>query len=482
MATTPIVARDGADTLLGRKLAPLIQSHPGKSGIVPLAQGLDAFAARAALADAAERTLDVQYYIWHTDISGCLLFDALRRAADRGVRVRLLLDDNNTAGMDEVLADLASHRNIDVRLFNPFFSRRWRLLCYLTDFSRLNRRMHNKSFTADDQVTIIGGRNIGDEYFGAGNEVQFIDLDVMAIGDVVHDVTRDFDRYWSYSSARPIERLLGTRRPRAARLHSDSPGAVEEAQRFLDAVSRDPLVQEMLEGRLPFEWATVRMVSDDPAKIRGRANDAELLWSRLTRMMKQPAHQLELLSAYFVPGKRGVEHFTELARRGVRVTVLTNSLEATDVAAVHAGYAKRRKPLLEAGVALFELKRKDAPRTPKRRGRGGSSDSSLHAKTSAIDRSVAFVGSFNFDPRSVRLNTELAFVIESPALAAALADQVTGPLADRSYKVRLGPGGSLEWVDRSEGNEIVHDHEPGASLWRRLCVAVLSLLPIEWLL
>ncbi len=183
-----------------------------------------------------------------------------------------------------------------------------------------------------------------------------------------------------------------------------------------------------------------------------------------------------------MPGKQGVDHFAELARGGVRVTILTNSLEATDVAAVHAGYAKRRKPLLEAGITLFELKRMAAPSTPKRRGRGGSSDSSLHAKTFAIDRSVAFVGSFNFDPRSIRLNTELAFVIDSPALATALADQVIGPLADQSYRVRLGPGGRLQWVERVDGKEVVHEREPGASLWRRLTVAVLSLLPIEWLL
>jgi putative cardiolipin synthase len=238
----------------------------------------------------------------------------------------------------------------------------------------------------------------------------------------------------------------------------------------------------MLEGRLPFEWANVNMVSDDPSKVRGRVRDAELLWTRLKRMLKEPAEELELVSAYFVPGKQGVDHFVGMARGGVKVTVLTNALEATDVAAVHAGYARRRKPLLEAGITLFELKRMAAPSAPKRRGRGGSSDSSLHAKTSAIDRSVAFVGSFNFDPRSVRLNTELAFVIDSPALATALADQVIGPLAGRSYEVRLGPHGALQWVDRVDGQEVVHNREPGASLWRRLTVAVLSVLPIEWLL
>ena len=271
------------------------------------------------------------------------LFDALRRAADRGVRVRLLLDDNNTAGMDPVLAELSSHRNIDVRLFNPFWSRRWRLLGYLTDFSRLNRRMHNKSFTADDQVTIIGGRNVGDEYFGAGDEVQFVDLDVMAIGDVVHEVTQDFNRYWSYASARPIERLLRTGGGTTRQVHPDAAHTKKQAERFLEAASGDPFVREMLEGRLSFEWANVCMVSDDPSKVRGRVRDAELLWTRLKRIVKEPAEELELVSAYFVPGKQGVDHFAEFARGGVRVTVLTNALEATDVAAVHAGYAKRRE-------------------------------------------------------------------------------------------------------------------------------------------
>ena len=369
-----------------------------------------------------------------------------------------------------------------MRLFNPFWSRRWRLLCYLTDFSRLNRRMHNKSFTVDDQVTIIGGRNIGDEYFGVGDEVQFIDLDVMAIGDVVHEVTQDFNRYWSYGSARPIERLLRKAGGATPQARNGTTRPSEQAERFLEAVSRDPVVREMLEGRLPFEWANVNMVSDDPSKVRGRVRDAELLWTRLKRMLKEPAEELELVSAYFVPGRQGVDHFVGMARGGVKVTVLTNALEATDVAAVHAGYAKRRRPLLEAGITLFELKRMAAPSPPRRRGRGGSSDSSLHAKTSAIDRSVAFVGSFNFDPRSVRLNTELAFVIDSPALATALADQVIGPLADQSYQVRLGPGGALQWVDRIDGKEVVHNREPGASLWRRLTVSMLSVLPIEWLL
>jgi len=241
-------------------------------------------------------------------------------------------------------------------------------------------------------------------------------------------------------------------------------------------------VRELLEQRLRFEWADVRMVSDDPSKGEGRAKPGELLWSRLIRMMKPPAHELELVSAYFVPGEGGVDQFVRMARRGVKVAILTNSLEATDVAAVHAGYAKRRKPLLEAGVTLFELKRTATRARPRSHGPGGSSASSLHAKTFEVDRSLAFVGSFNFDPRSARLNTELGFLIESSTLAATLGDAINRELAERSYQVRLGPAGRLQWVDQVEGKEVVYEREPGAGFWRRLTVAMLSRLPIEWLL
>ncbi|HTN66176.1 MAG TPA: phospholipase D family protein, partial [Burkholderiaceae bacterium] len=351
---------NNADTRLGKSVAPLVQVHPGVSGVVALRDGRAAFAARALLADAAERTLDVQYYIWHRDMSGTLLFEALRRAADRGVRVRLLLDDNNTGGLDSVLAALDAHPNIEVRLFNPFRIRRWRALGYLTDFARLNRRMHNKSFTADDQVAIIGGRNVGDEYFGAGQDVLFVDLDVLAIGPVVKDVSRDFESYWNSASSYPAQRVLPGADPAAmpALAAAASRIAVDPTARaYIDALAEQPFVRDLLAHRLPFEWAATTMVSDDPAKGLGRAAQDELLVARLRRILKMPARELELVSPYFVPGAAGVEYFAALARRGVAITVLTNSLEATDVVAVHAGYAKRRKPLLEAGVRLFEMKR-----------------------------------------------------------------------------------------------------------------------------
>ena len=478
-------ASDTADTRLGRAVSGLARAHARLSGVVALPDGRDAFAARARLADAAERTLDVQYYIWRNDTSGTLLLDALRRAADRGVRVRLLLDDNNTVRMDELLAALDTHPNIEVRLFNPFAARRWRRLGFLTDFSRLNRRMHNKSFTADNQVTIIGGRNVGDEYFDADADLRFVDLDVLTVGPVVRDVSGDFDRYWASDSAYPIDRLVA--RPPPQTLAALEAAAVQTAyapaaQAYVQAIAGQPFMRALLEQRLPFEWAVVHMVSDDPSKGLGKADDEELMWSRLKLVMRRPQHEMVLISPYFVPGEEGTRFFTDLARAGVAITVVTNSLESTDVVAVHAGYAKRRRALLEAGVRLYETKR--APGRPERERRlgGSSSASSLHAKTFALDGARAFVGSFNFDPRSARLNTELGFVIDSPAVARAISHDFASSLARRAYEVGLGATGALQWIEQRDDATLVHDVEPGTDLWQRLGVSLLSLLPIDWLL
>jgi putative cardiolipin synthase len=483
--TRSVTVRATTDTRLGLAVDSIVAAHPTRSGIVPLADGRDAFAARALLAAAADRTLDIQYYIWHADMSGMLLFEALLRAADRGVRVRLLLDDNNTAGMDTILAALDSHPNIEVRLFNPFVRRRWRYLDYLTDFSRLNRRMHNKSFTADNQVTIIGGRNVGDEYFGAGQGPLFVDLDVMAIGPVVNDVSTDFDRYWASASSYPAASVLAPASSAGIADITDSVAHLERdpaAVAYVQALARQPFVRDLLSRTLDFEWAATKMVSDDPAKGLGRAASGGLLTDRLRQAIGAPTSELELVSPYFVPGSDGVDAFAAMAGRGVKVTVLTNSLEATDVAAVHAGYAKRRKPLLEAGVKLFEMKREVSSASTRARGITGSSGSSLHAKTFSVDRSRVFVGSFNFDPRSERLNTEMGFVIDSPELAQRIADNFANEIPERSYEVRLSKSRKLQWMERSDSGAIVHDVEPGTTFLERAMVAVLSVLPIEWLL
>ncbi len=479
------VLRDTADTRLGRSIEPLVGARPGQAGIVALAQGRDAFAARSLLADAADKTLDVQYYIWHADMSGTLLFEALHRAADRGVRVRLLLDDNNTVGLDALLAALDAHADIEVRLFNPFMHRRWRALGYLTDFPRLNRRMHNKSFTADNQVTIVGGRNVGDEYFGAGQAPLFVDLDVMAVGPVVDEVSQDFDRYWASASAYPAARMLPAAEPASLSALAEAASLVERdpaAREYMEAIRSLPFVHALLDGSLPLAWATTHLVSDDPAKGLGRAAPESLLPQRFAAILGVPAKEIDLVSPYFVPTAAGVAYFADLARRGVKVRVLTNSLEATDVAAVHAGYAKRRRALLEAGVELFEMKRMALTPLARDHGLTGSSGTSLHAKTFAVDGARVFVGSFNFDPRSVQLNTEMGVVIDSPVMARQVAQAFESAVPQTAYRVRLGTGGELQWVEQRDGGQVVHDTEPGAGFWLRATLAVLARLPIEWLL
>jgi putative cardiolipin synthase len=476
---------DTGSTRLGRAISPLVQAHPGTSGIYPLAHARDAFTARVRLAQAAERTLDLQYYIWNRDMTGTLLFRAVQAAADRGVRVRLLLDDNNTSGLDRTLAAIDSHPKIEVRLFNPFVIRKPRI-GYLIDFARANRRMHNKSFTADNQATIIGGRNVGDEYFEATEGPLFLDLDVLAVGQVVTEVSRDFDRYWASDSSYPADRLLPPVEPDEIEELAAAALEVErhpEAVDYMTALRSSGFDRELAEKRLPLEWTATQMVSDDPAKGLGRAAAEILFPEQLKATLGQPSRRLDLVAAYLVPTAAGVDWFVSMARRGVEVRVLTNALEATDSPLVHAGYAKRRKPLLEAGIKLFELRRL-SPRPSRDRspGRSGSSDSSLHAKTFAVDGSRVFIGSFNFDPRSRELNTELGFVIDSPALARRIESAFESAIPAMSYEVHLSEAGRLYWTELRGRSSVRHDTEPGTSSWGRAGVRLLSLLPIEWLL
>lgn len=484
--TTSRALLDTADTRLGRAITPLVEAHPGLCGIYSLADSRDAFAARALLAEVAERTLDVQYYIWQKDMTGTLLFEALHAAADRGVRVRFLLDDNTTQGLDPTLAALDSHPNIEVRMFNPFVIRKPRI-GYVTDFSRANRRMHNKSFTVDNQVTIIGGRNIGDEYFGAATEGSlFVDLDVVAVGPVVTEVSKDFDRYWASPSSYPLDRIVHSVEPARIADVAEAAARVEHdpaALAYTNAIRDSPVIRAVVERRLDFEWAVTRMISDDPAKGLGRAPSEELFHHQLTRIIGDPASDLELVAPYLVPGETGTDSFVSMARRGVKVKILTNSLQASDVPAVYSGFAKRRKPLLEAGITLYEMRRL-SPDAGERELTGpfGSSGSSLHAKTFSVDRSRFFVGSFNFDPRSRKLNTELGFVIDSPALAQRIEAAFHDSIPANSYQVHLSNTGQLYWTEHRDGRVLRYDSEPGASRWLRTGVWFLSLLPIEWLL
>ncbi len=479
-------ASDDHATRLGRAVAPEAARHEGLSGIHPLDNSLDAFAARYTLAGVAERTLDVQYYIWEDDMSGRLLFGALLAAASRGVRVRILLDDNNTPGMDGILMLLDAHPNIDVRLFNPFSFRRLRFLGYLTDFARLNRRMHNKSFTVDGEVSIVGGRNIGDAYFGAGDQPLFTDLDVMATGPVVADVCDDFQRYWESAAVAPLSRVLEVNEGEISRRVQLPPDWLENpmAQRYLERLRTSRFVAQLESGELNMLWAKTRLLSDDPRKGEGKVRLRGLLGVRLMRVVGEPREQFDIISPYFVPTRSGVAHLLTLVRKGVRIAILTNSLAANDVAMVHAGYARWRKKLLRHGVALYELKpqQHSGRATPHDRGLTGNSGSSLHAKTFSVDGEKVFIGSFNFDPRSALLNTEMGFVIECETLAKLGHERFIRSRRHSAWELRLDRRGRINWVEQEGEQEVVWRKEPQTSFWKRLVVRITARLPVEWLL
>ncbi|MGH7353056.1 MAG: phospholipase D family protein [Candidatus Rokuibacteriota bacterium] len=494
---------DTSDTRLGRAVAPLVNQHPGLTGIHLIARGSDAFAARMVLAEAAQRSLDMQYFIWHRDTTGRLLADAVLRAADRGVRVRLLLDDVGTGANDADLLLLDAHPGIELRLFNPLANRDARMASFLLDFTRANRRMHNKSFIADNQVTILGGRNIGDEYFEARSDVDFRDRDLVAIGPVVPQVSSQFDLYWNSDAAVPVA-ALGRDRPGAeavAQARAELQAFVE-AQResaYVTAVRGGAIVRELTGRSLSLSWGPGTVLYDDPAKIRADSTErATHLAPKLRSTIDAVRDEVILVSPYFVPGESGVALLRGMRERGVRVWILTNSLASTDVAAVHSGYQRYRRPLLEAGVELYEAKataRRGAGSAVPRRGEAegarhvmsGSARAALHAKSMIYDRRVVFLGSMNLDPRSLFVNTEIGVLVQNAEVARLLVDEFDRAVAVNAYRLVLSrpdaeSASRVEWVTQEGGAEARYTSEPLASAWQRFKVWLLSLLPIEPLL
>ncbi|MDO5058485.1 MAG: phospholipase D family protein [Neisseria sp.] len=461
----------------------LTPHRPGESSVYLLADAHDALVARAVLLAQAERSLDIAYYIWHDDVSGRMLMAMLQQAARRGVRVRLLLDDNNTRGTDHLLAALDAEPNLEIRLFNPFLHRRLRPLGYLTDFPRLNRRMHNKSFTADGKISIVGGRNIGDEYFQVGGEAGFADLDILATGSITAEISRDFDRYWNSASSYAFADIV----PEADAAEGqalldyaesdDAPVWQQNREQILNA----PLFRDLSRGKVNWTKVRAKLVSDDPAKALARGKAESSAAEKLAETLGRPEKEMYIVSPYFVPADDGVAALADLQQNGVNVNILTNSLHATDVAAVHSGYARYRKPLLQNGIGLYELKSAHALPKSKDRGLTGSSVTSLHAKTLIADGRKMYVGSFNFDPRSARLNTESGIVIEHQGLVGAVQRSLLETTPQHAYRVVLNRQNRLQWYEPPP-EAAVHNSEPEAGFWKRLGVKILSMLPIEQLL
>ncbi|MEI6001773.1 phospholipase D family protein [Paraburkholderia bengalensis] len=490
IARTPTYAtEDTQASRLGLAFAPSDRTHPGSNAFHLLSDGIDALVARIMLIEMADETLDLQYYIWHDDLTGRELAASLLKAADRGVRVRVLLDDLGTNPNDRRLLALNSHQNIKIRLFNPAANRKFKTIGSSFEFARLNRRMHNKSLIADNQAAILGGRNIGDEYFGASSTVAFGDLDVLVHGPVVHDASHAFDEFWNSDVSYSIDQLTNDKvKPDDLTALRAVLATNKTAQQDVPYVARarDRLGRLIHSKDVEFTWGKARLLYDSPSKVTRAPDDTTgQLMSQMQSLDLQPSHEMLIVTPYFVPGERGVEWIRRLTERGVRVTVITNSLAATDVTAVHAGYQRYRKPLLAAGVRLYEMKPVITEQAKEaNKSTFGSAKASLHAKTYAFDRSSIFIGSMNLDPRSVKLNTEIGLYCQSAGITEQVVDGIGAKLDSIAWRVdeREDENGKrrIVWIETADnGTETELDSEPGVSSLKRVGVWLLGLLPIE---
>jgi len=480
---------DTQNTILGRTLADERAANPGKSGFYLLEDGLDAFVARAVLARFAERSIDVQYYLYHDDLVGRLFSAQLVRAADRGVRVRLLVDDMDLGGRDLGTAAMDAHPNIEVRIFNPFSRKVGRISQFLTRMGLVTRRMHNKSFTVDNQVTILGGRNIGNEYFEADPDLAFADLDVMATGPVAQKVSVSFDQYWNSELSYPATVLRG------------KPPTPEEIQRkrqqldefvrqqadsvYLQALRNSSLAEKLISKQVVFQWGEAEVIYDQPEKILHDFNETQFhLSPKLSPYWEGVHNELIIFSPYFVHGKSGTALLSQMVQRGVRVRILTNSLASNDVRIVHAGYSKYRNNLLRAGIELYEMNKKLSLQQRKtKKGKGGSFKASLHAKSFVFDREQVFIGSLNLDPRALLHNTEIGVVFRQPEIAAGMGDWFDKNIETIAFRLELRKNeygeDKILWHGVVDGEEKTFDADPYAGFWQRLGIGFLSILPIE---
>jgi cardiolipin synthase C len=477
-----IAARHPRVTRLGQFFGPAADKHPGLSGFSLLSHGREAFIVRLALADLAERSLDMQYYIWDGDTTGRIILDRVMKAADRGVMVRLLVDDPYYKASDPVKAALDAHPNVEIRLFNPATNRRWSRLDFIVDFRRVNRRMHNKVMVADNAAAIVGGRNIGDIYYGVNTVANYRDLDVLAVGPVVRDLSGVFDRYWNSTLAVPIativERAYGAAdldviltRLREAIATADYPYPIDQ--------DLNELAAQGAEFRDDLVWARGRIIADDPEAI-ARGKESDEVVSFIRGRVAQLKENLLVESPYFVLPAGAQATVKALHARNVQVRVLTNSLASNDVLAAHSGYAKTRRRLLESGMDLYELRPDTDAFRPGWSLLSRQSRAALHTKAMAFDREAAFIGSFNLDSRSAVINTEAGLYIESPELAERLtAYMATGVEPANCYRVSLHPNGNIVWETVRDGQTARYRDEPETSFRRRFAADLLKLLPID---
>lgn len=482
---------DAGGTALGRVVAnaaPAARSARADSAFRLLGDSRDAYLSRLALIDAAEKTLDLQYYAIHYDSSSEMLLARLREAARRGVRVRILLDDFNATGRNIEVLRLDLEPGIEIRMFNPVAGSRaslvGRMLGSIFDFQRIQQRMHNKAFIADNALAITGGRNLGDEYFGQGQQSNFLDLDVLAAGRIVPDISRSFDHYWNHELAYPVQSLLTPDELKA--LHAPpepaqpvpapdaAPLRTAAPPRSADALSAEPPRAGADAAR--WTWAPSLLLVDKPSKIGSDdpADTEDTVVEGLLQLVQQARNDLLIVSPYFVPGERMMRTFTQLRQRGVRVRVLTNSLASNDAPLAHVGYARYRVALLQAGVELYEL-RSDGATRRRLFGSTPAARASLHSKALVMDGRLVAIGSMNLDLRSALQNTEVSLVVRSTGLARELSTNIEQTIAD-SYRMAWD-GKRLLWHPPRDSNgpsPAALTSEPDASARLKFLVRVVG--------
>jgi putative cardiolipin synthase len=490
---TDDTANANNDTDLVATISEQNKIHPDLSGYHPIVTGANAFASRSILTDMATRNIDAQYYIWHDDQAGQLLLKDLWEAAERGVIVRLLIDDfNSSAALDQQLLRFSSHPNTAVRIVNPLMHRKFQALNFVTGLPRINRRMHNKSMTFDKQITIIGGRNIGNEYLSNDQNSQFADLDVLLIGKVVADIDNSFGSYWSAPISYDIETLvtLDEDGPTDFIEGLDQLGTNEKSDNqsslsvYKSAIADSSIDTDLLNKRIPFRWTDMQFLSDDVGKLTKSVPADTNLVQQLRTLLGRPDKELTIISSYFVPTKDGVDTLVELADSGINIKILTNSFDATDVTAVHSGYSQWRPKLLKSGIKIYELKStaSEEDRENKLWKARSQSSTSLHAKTFAIDDHQVFIGSYNVDPRSANINTEMGVIINDDELARQLHEALSDDLLSQAYEVKLTDDNHLQWHTMENGEKKVYEAEPRVDLSDHIWLTIMSWLPIDWLL
>ncbi|HEX6834696.1 MAG TPA: phospholipase D family protein [Rudaea sp.] len=482
------------DTPSARYIRGETDGHPAQSGFRLVTNSTNALMSRIVLADHAAHSIDLQYYIFENDATGRLVAQRLIAAADRGVRVRMLLDDIHVSDDCDLFEVLDAHPNIEVRVFNPFPTRNSpaviKAVQFLMEWRRLNRRMHNKAFIVDNAAAVIGGRNIGDAYFDARDDSNFSDLDLIAIGPVVTEASNSFDAYWNSEAAYPVT-AFRRRRPTQADLAHVKDQLAHDARVFAQSDYAQEIFEKLPNGatadrRGNWYWGPATLVADQPEKINMEEDNPTLRMGPKVRQMIEGANQqILLVSPYFIPGDSGVQTFSATVQRGVRMRVLTNSLAATDEPAAYAGYAHYIDPLLHDGIELYELR--PSPGAPQNvTARGKSAGISLHAKAVVVDAREVFVGSMNLDQRSKLLNTEMGIIVDSPELGQAVMKYFERAMTpENSFRVSLRPNGRSQetiWSWEDKGKPMSDNSPPGVSRARRLEVRLLGLLPIEGLL